>query len=72
MRWGERDDDDINVTATSVATADRQMAGTKKGKRKGKRKEQLELKPDAVQLDRVLSKRRREEGEGVYGVVIKN
>lgn len=66
-RDGERDDDDINVTATSVATADRQMAGTKEAKRKGK-----ELKPDAVQLDRVLSKRRREEGEGVYGVVIKN
>lgn len=64
-RDGERDDDDINVTATSVATADRQMAGTKEGKRKGK-----ELKPDEVQLDRVLS-RRREVG-GVYGVVIKN
>lgn len=35
-RDGERDDDDINVTATSVATADRQMAGTKELQRKGK------------------------------------
>lgn len=63
-RDGERDDDDINVTATSVATADRQMAGMKEGKRKGKWKKQLELKPDAVQLDRVLSNRRREKGGG--------
>lgn len=67
-RDGERDDDDINVTATSDATADRQMAGAKEGKRKGK--EQLELRPDEVQLDRVLS-RGRKVGEEC-GVVIKN